>query len=344
MPIVEILAEVVLQSVVALGAEAISRASLGDEAKRVAAWQALATKLGGRWAPPEGGALPTFYGGIDVERGDWLGHLEAHIRRTGGNTGAYTVAQAPFVLGAGPKLGVYRQGLNAAIGKLFGSEDVLLGEETFDDAFVVHSGGDVEGTKAALTNAVQGRLLTSHRDSVMSSDGKVVTLAWRKLEHDVDKLEAALEIVLGVARCRVDWFEEVGRVQRARRVAPAGGLLDRQPLSYAFDDAVVPVRVFPALLNTVLVLRVHAKHERPIATSVRAEIGTDGGFDRAEVPDGVIPSAVVSRLAELGGARFGAERDEVWIDLAGRPSSTRVELAVQLVAAIASGVEGSAFR
>ncbi|MCC7536087.1 MAG: hypothetical protein IT379_07735 [Deltaproteobacteria bacterium] len=97
-------------------------------------------------------------------------------------------------------------------------------------------------------------------------------------------------------------------------------------------------------MNTRLALRAHARRARPSPVSLRLAIEKDGSFDRTGVPDGLVSSSVASRLGELGGARIGAEQDEVWIDLDGTPSATRMGVAVWLVGAMAAGVEGSAFR
>lgn len=345
MPIAELLAEVVAEGAIAVGTEVVQRASLADDAKRLAAWRELAERLGAAWQPPEGGALPSFYGGFDVTRGDSIGRVEAHIRRTGGHTGAYTVARSPYVLGAGPALNVIREGIMESLRKWLGAEDVAVGRnEAFDRRFIVRGGGDSEGTSEALSADVQTRLLAHHDDAVLSSDGKIVTVAWRGFEKDTAKVESALEVVLGVAQCRVGWFEAVGETPGARRIGAAGSLEDRAPPSFAFDDGPAPVRVFPALVNTRLALRAHARRARPSPVSLRLAIEKDGSFDRTGVPDGLVSSSVASRLGELGGARIGAEQGEVWIDLDGTPSATRMGVAVWLVGAMAAGVEGSAFR
>ncbi len=101
--------------------------ALHVQKRRNAAWQALAARLGLSFAPG------SVWGMLDGQ----LVQLRIEVRGSGKHKQTWTVAtgmlQPPLDLG----LGVTPQGLLSSLGRLFGAQDVPLGDPAFDDAFVI---------------------------------------------------------------------------------------------------------------------------------------------------------------------------------------------------------------
>lgn len=306
------------------------------EKERRAIWTAVAQRVGGHLV-----AASPF--GIIVERGDALAFLDTYVVRSNKSSHPYTRCRAAFVLPAGPTFRAYKEGALSSLGKALGSQDVTLGiDPAFDHLFMVKA-DDPGAVQRALTPTAQGLMRTYHPQSGLSADGATVTLNWHGHERNPDKLQSALDIVLEVARWELGWLDVARSVPGARWVPAAGPFGQRQAPSIAFDSGPAPVRVFPAVYNATLVLRVYARRAGPDVGSVRAIVDARGQPNVA-IPPGLVPPASIDAFRSLGEIALGAERDELWVDLLGGTTSDRVEAAVRAVAAAASGAPASAFR
>lgn len=111
------------------------RTSREREIARQAAWSTLATRLGGQPVGQNSGSPQSLCCGIDIVRDAGVARVESHLGSTGGPVGSYSLARAPFVLGAGPTLSVAAQ---KTLARVLGGEDVVLGGDAeFDERFVI---------------------------------------------------------------------------------------------------------------------------------------------------------------------------------------------------------------
>lgn len=308
------------------------------ENERRAIWRTLAQHLGGHYLEQRGSSPCA----IALERNDALAYLDTYVVRSNKSSHPYTRCRASFVLPAGPVFRVYREGVFSSLGKALGTQDVTLGiDRAFDDHFMVKA-DDPGAAQVAMTPTAQGLMRTMHSTSWLQADGSQVTLTWSGHERNPHKMQAAMEIVLEVARWEMGWLDVIAAVPGARYVPAAGPFGQRQPPSFAFDSG-CPVRVFPTVHNARLVLRVHARRAGPDVGSVRAIVDAHGNPDVA-IPPALIPPACIDAFRALGQLALGAERDELWVDLLGPNTSARVESAVRAVSSAASGAPTSAFR
>ena len=109
-------------------------------------WDQIAKDIGGQYE--DGGFL-----GRDVLRyqsGQWEITLDTYTT-DGENSTTYTRMRAPFVNKDSLYFKIYREGFFASIGKLFGMQDIQIGDPYFDDNFIIK--GNNEGKIRRLLNA-----------------------------------------------------------------------------------------------------------------------------------------------------------------------------------------------
>lgn len=98
--------------------------------------------------------LHTFYGRISYKSGPWELILDTYSRRKGRNVldgcnnfddvEVYTRIRAPFENHDGFICEVYDPSHLSIIGKLFGMQDIEIGDELFDDRFIIKSNNDIK--------------------------------------------------------------------------------------------------------------------------------------------------------------------------------------------------------
>jgi hypothetical protein len=115
-------------------------------------WRQLSERLNARYV--DGG----FWKGDKVEasHGDWTITLDSYVVSTGKTTFVYTRMTAPFLNTDAFRFTIARAGFLTPIAKLFGMQDIEVGDEAFDDAFVIRS-NDEDRVKTLLAS---GRLRT----------------------------------------------------------------------------------------------------------------------------------------------------------------------------------------
>ena len=96
-------------------------------------WQQLSHEMNARFV--EGG----FAKGdkVQVTHGEWTVTLDTFAVHTGKVTIVYTRMRAPYVNPDGFRFRVYRGGVFSDLGKLFGMQDVEVGQPGFDDDFII---------------------------------------------------------------------------------------------------------------------------------------------------------------------------------------------------------------
>lgn len=103
-------------------------------------WRQLCEQIGGDFV--EGG----FWKGskVQVHHKHWTVTLDAYTESHGEHgSAAYTRIRAPYMNKDGFRFTIYRRGFFSELGKLFGMQDVEIGEPEFDDAFII-KGNDEE--------------------------------------------------------------------------------------------------------------------------------------------------------------------------------------------------------
>jgi hypothetical protein len=100
---------------------------------REAVWRQLSEEIGARYV--DGG----FWKGDKVEatHGEWTVTLDSHAVHTGKVTIVYTRMRAPYVNPSGFRFTIYRRGVFSGLGKLFGMQDIEIGDAVFDHEFIV---------------------------------------------------------------------------------------------------------------------------------------------------------------------------------------------------------------
>jgi hypothetical protein len=129
-------------------------------------WSQLATDIGADYI--EGG---WFKGtGVVYEHGEWKLVLDTYTRSDGDNSTTYTRLRAPFVNKDGLYFKIYRTGFFSSVGKLFGMEDLEIGDPFFDESFVIKGNNQQKLTQLLSDRQLkelmheQSRILLEIRD------------------------------------------------------------------------------------------------------------------------------------------------------------------------------------
>ncbi len=101
-------------------------------------WKQLAEKIGGK-----------FENGDDVGKealrlsaGEWEITLDTHVEKSGRATAIFTRMRAPFVNKDGFYFKIYREGVFSPLGKLFGEQDIIIGDGYFDEKFMIQGNNE----------------------------------------------------------------------------------------------------------------------------------------------------------------------------------------------------------
>ncbi len=168
-------------------------------AKTMEAWSAAAELVKGRfepavrrfWSEDPARVIATLEPGIEVT-------VDHFMVSTGKSSVIYTrvVAQAPGAQGLRLKLST--EGVLATVGKALGLGDLQLGDAAFDERFLVR-GNDPAITAAWLSPKVRGALMESGREYGFALEDGAVKAQRTGLEHDPERLAAAMRAVAALA-------------------------------------------------------------------------------------------------------------------------------------------------
>jgi hypothetical protein len=129
--------------------------------------------------------------------------IDTYVQRSGNNSTTYTRYRVTF-----PPLGMHlqlkRQGAFSVITKLFGQQDVEVGDDSFDDAFTIKT-DDPARLHAVMTPSVRSgltRLLASHPTAVITDNSAVITRA--RFERKPDVLRSTVQRLLATAQLLTD--------------------------------------------------------------------------------------------------------------------------------------------
>jgi hypothetical protein len=166
---------------------------------------------------------------VQARHGEWTVTLDTYTVSTGKSHLVYTRMRAPFVNTGGFRFRVYRKSIFTGLGKLFGMQDVLVGDEAFDADFVVQAENE-ERVRILLANRRLRDLLDQQKAiqfAVKDDEG------WFGAEfpEGVDELHfAVVGVIRDAARLRLlfdlfaETLDELCRMGEASRDAPGVAL------------------------------------------------------------------------------------------------------------------------
>lgn len=122
-------------------------------------WRKLSEELGGVFRNEEGWR----HDELEIKDGDWTVRLSfaAHAGRR--SEAIYTCFRAPYVNPEKFRFELSREELAHGIGKLFGMQDVQIGDKTIDKMFLIKA-SDEEKLKKLLADEELRKLLATEKD------------------------------------------------------------------------------------------------------------------------------------------------------------------------------------
>lgn len=122
-------------------------------------WSQLSREIGADFE--EGGFFKE--GKMVLSHRQWDITLDTYTVHTGKSHITYTRMRAPFVNRDGFRFKIYRKNVFSGIGKLFGVQDVEVGDAFFDDQFIIQ--GEPEHlVRSLLTNGAIRQLIQDQKD------------------------------------------------------------------------------------------------------------------------------------------------------------------------------------
>ena len=122
-------------------------------------WRKLSEKVGGSYV--DGG----FWKGdkVEVAHKDWVVTLDVYVVPAGKAHIPMTRIRAPYVNPGGFRFTVYRKSIFSGIAKVFGMQDIAIGDSPFDDDFII-KGTDESQVRALLANPRLRELIAQQKD------------------------------------------------------------------------------------------------------------------------------------------------------------------------------------
>jgi hypothetical protein len=163
--------------------------------RTIETWRQAGAELGLAVSVGKGMSRPTLSGNI----GGHPVHIDTYTQRSGNSSTTYTryrVGYPPLGLG----LSLKREGAFSVITKLFGAQDVTVGDTLFDDAFTVKT-SDPQRLRSLLTPSVRTgllRLLATYGSAVVADDHIQITRA--RFESKQEVLTSTIQRMVATAR------------------------------------------------------------------------------------------------------------------------------------------------
>ncbi len=122
-------------------------------------WSQLSHEIGAEYE--EGGFFQN--GKVVLSHRQWEITLDTYTVHTGKSHITYTRMRAPFVNRDGFRFKIYRKNVFSGIGRLFGVQDVEVGDAFFDDQFIIQ--GEPEHlVRSLLINGMVRQLIQNQKD------------------------------------------------------------------------------------------------------------------------------------------------------------------------------------
>jgi hypothetical protein len=123
---------------------------------RDAVWAQLAAEVGGRFD-----AGSWFVGSkVQVDAGPWTVTLDTFTRSSGKHSTTFTRLRAPYANSRGFRFSVAPENFLSGVGRFFGMQDIEIGDDWFDKAWVVQ-GADESRVKEFLRDPEIRKLLAA---------------------------------------------------------------------------------------------------------------------------------------------------------------------------------------
>lgn len=145
-------------------------------------WSQIAGDIGAYYN--EGGFWER--GFISYEHGEWEIILDTYTKKQGKSRVTYTRIRAPFVNRDGLYFKIYRSGFFTNVGKYFGMQDIEIGDDYFDQDFVIK--GNDEFKIASLLAGDEIKALVERNPSIHFEIRDVYELFTKKYPEGVDQL------------------------------------------------------------------------------------------------------------------------------------------------------------
>lgn len=115
-------------------------------------WRQLCERIGAEYV--DGG----FWNGDQVEARyrQWTITLDTYTVSSKDSSTTYTRIRAPFVNADGFRFSFYRRSIFTGLGKLFGMQDIEIGDGFFDDEFVIQANCEVRVRELLASERVKG--------------------------------------------------------------------------------------------------------------------------------------------------------------------------------------------
>lgn len=107
------------------------RTLFGPSKKEI--WSQIAYDIGGRYK--DGGFWNRDY--IQYQYGEWEIVLDTYKRSNGKSSTTFTRMRAPFANRDGLYFKIYREGFFSGVSRFFGMQDIVIGDEFFDNDFII---------------------------------------------------------------------------------------------------------------------------------------------------------------------------------------------------------------
>ncbi len=145
-------------------------------------WRQLSEQIDARYV--EGGLWKGDK--VQADHGDWTVTLDTYAVSTGTVTTVYTRMRAPYANPGGFRFTVYRRSMFSGLGKIFGMQDIEIGDPPFDRDFIIQATNESQ-VRELLANARIRDLIARQKDihfSVKNDEGWFGT----KFPDGVDEL------------------------------------------------------------------------------------------------------------------------------------------------------------
>lgn len=173
----------------------------GSDKKEI--WSRLATELDGTFE--EGGWFAPDR--VQVEYKDWVVTLDTFSRSSGKSSIPFTRIRAAFFNPSGFRFRVYEKSIFSNIGIWLGMQDVVVGEDVFDERYIIQ-GNDEEKVRLLFAGGIIRTLITSQPDmrlEIRDDDGGWFSNSFpegvdelyyemRGVIKDMDRLEALFDL------------------------------------------------------------------------------------------------------------------------------------------------------
>lgn len=158
-------------------------------------WTQTAEQLGGRFVPAAGSWWRRKPCRVDVAIGDIQVQLDYYVVSTGKSSIAYTRTRAETK--AAKRLRVYRSSVFSSVGKAMGMQDLLVGDEAYDDVFIIKS-DDEDWAIRVLDDLLRKEHLAMPKIMLRIDKGRVETTQVG-FNYDVEHLVRRLRFTAALA-------------------------------------------------------------------------------------------------------------------------------------------------